>query len=629
MIRCRRHSAAELLTALLGQDESLEPLKRMLIERTEGNPFFLEESVQTLAETEALSGDRGAYRMTQRPATWQLPATVQAILAARLDRLLPEDKRLLQAASVIGKDVPFTLLEAIADAPENSLYQGLAHLQTAEFLHETGLFPDLQYAFKHALTHEVTYASVLHDRKRALHARIVEAIEALYPDRLAEQSERLAHHAVQSEMWEKAVAYLRQAGAKALGHSAYREAADCFEQALAALRPLPDTRQHIERAIDLRLDLRQSLFPLNELSRVLAYLREAEDLARTLDDPRRLGWVSAYMSGHHVHTGGHVTEIRTFAQTVETLGARLGDRPLQIAAQYYFATASYLSGDYGETERVCQQLMQSLQDKQTRERFGLATFPAVYFRAILGRSLAERGEFDEGEAHGQEAIRIAEALDHPFSVVMGCLEATYLKSVKGEWNQAVHLIERAVTQSREWDITSHTPIAMASLGYVYAWLGRIEEGIASLQQALSGYESAGIGVYHSLSVAQLGEAYLLGDQVENARACAERATMLARQRGERGYEAWALRLLGEIASHRASPDDAAAEAHYSSAMALAAEFEMRPLAAHCHFGLGRLYQRTGRPGQAQGRLSAAAAMYSEMGMTYWLETLETQRETFI
>ena len=182
----------------------------------------------------------------------------------------PEDKRLLQAASVIGKDVPFTLLQAIADVPENSLRRGLTHLQAAEFLYETSVFPDLEYTFKHALTHEVAYGSVLQDRRRALHARIVEAVEALYPDRLAEQVERLAHHAFRGEVWEKAVTYLRQAGAKALAHSAYREAVTCFEQALAALHPLPDTHQKVERAIDLRLDLRQSLFPLNELATRLA-----------------------------------------------------------------------------------------------------------------------------------------------------------------------------------------------------------------------------------------------------------------------------------------------------------------------------------------------------------------------
>jgi class 3 adenylate cyclase len=384
-------SAEELLTALLGHDENLEALKRVLIERTEGNPLFLEETVQTLVETGLLVGDPGAYRITNAPEVWQIPATVQGVLAARIDQLPPEDKRLLQAASVIGKDVPFTLLRAISDMPEKNLRRALTELQAAEFLYETSVFPDLAYTFKHALTHEVAYGSVLQDRRRPLHGRIVEALETLYPDRLAEQVERVAHHAFRGELWDKAVTYLRQAGAKALAHSAYREAASHFEQALAALHPLPETREKIECAIDLRLDLRQSLFPLNELTRVWRYLEEAEGLARTLDDPRRIGWVSMYMSGHHWHTGGHVREVRRFAVGVEGIAERLGDVPLRTAVQYYLAGASYLSGDYRATEHVCRKFVQWLDDQPTHERFGLAVFPAVVSRAYLARALAERG----------------------------------------------------------------------------------------------------------------------------------------------------------------------------------------------------------------------------------------------
>jgi class 3 adenylate cyclase/tetratricopeptide (TPR) repeat protein len=615
-------SAEELLTALLGQDGTLDPLKHVLIERAQGNPFFLEESVQTLVETRVLVGDRGAYRMTGAPEEWPIPATAQAILAARIDRLPPDDKRLLQAASIIGKDVPFTLLQAIADAPEESLRRGLTHLQASEFLYETSVFPDLEYTFKHALTHEVTYASVLHDRRRALDARIVEAIEALHPEPVTEQVERLAHHAFRGEVWEKAVTYLRQAGAKALARSAYHEAVTRFEQALAALNPLPDTRQKVERAIDLRLELRQSLFPLNELATALGYLREAEGLARTLDDSRRLGWVSAYMCGHHLHTGGDVAEVRTLAQRVEAIAERLGDVPLQIAAQYYLAAGSKLSGDYRGTGDVFRKLMQSLDNQRTRQRFRLAVFPAVMARATFARALAERGVFDEGDAHGQEAIRIAEALDHPFSVVVASLDLAYLKSVRGQLSEATHLLERAVAQCREWNITTQTPIVMASLGHVYARSGRIAEGVSCLQQALTDYESAGIGYHHSLSVAQLGEAYLLADQLDHARACADRAVMLARGRGERGYEAWALRLLGDVTTYRARPDVPTAAAHYGAAMTLASELEMRPLLAHCHFGLGRLYRRTGNLEQAQQHLITATAMYAEMGMTYWREKLE-------
>ena len=208
-------SADELLQALLGDDASLRPLTQLLIARTEGNPFFLEESVRTLVETGVLVGEGGAYRLGQALPTIQVPATVQAVLAARIDRLPPEDKRLLQTAAVIGNEVPLLLVHAIAELPEEVLHSGLARLQVAEFLYEMQLFPEREFTFKHALTHEVAYGSLLQERRRALHARIVETLDGARWGPVAEQVERLAHHALRGEVWDKAVVYCRQAGAKA------------------------------------------------------------------------------------------------------------------------------------------------------------------------------------------------------------------------------------------------------------------------------------------------------------------------------------------------------------------------------------------------------------------------------
>ena len=200
--------------------------------------------MRTLVETGVLQGERGAYHLGQALQTIQVPATVQAVLAARIDRLPPEEKGLLQTAAVIGNEVPLPLLQAIADMPEEVLHRSLAHLQATEFLYETRLFPECEYTFKHALTHEVAYGGLLQERRRALHARIVEALEALAGDRVAEQVERLAHHALRGEVWDKALAYCRQAGEKAMARSAYREAVGYFEQALSALPHLPETARH-------------------------------------------------------------------------------------------------------------------------------------------------------------------------------------------------------------------------------------------------------------------------------------------------------------------------------------------------------------------------------------------------
>ena len=239
-------SAGELLSVLLGEDAALEPLKQLLVRR--GNPFFVEESIRTLVETGALTGERGARRLSRPIQAIEVPATVQVILAARIDRLPAEDKRLLQTASAIGKDVPFVLLHAVVEAAEDAVQRGLTHLQAAEFLYETRLFPDPEYTFEHALTHEVTYGTLLQERRKALHAQIVGAIERFYPDRLTEHVERLAHHAVRGNLGEKAAHYLRQAGLKAAVRSALPDARVSFEQALGVLQALPESVSTLEQA---------------------------------------------------------------------------------------------------------------------------------------------------------------------------------------------------------------------------------------------------------------------------------------------------------------------------------------------------------------------------------------------
>jgi predicted ATPase len=220
------------------------------------------------------------------------------MLAARIDRLPAAAKQLLQISAVIGHEVPFSLLQAVVERPAETLGQNLAHLQRAEFLYERGLFSERTYTFKHALTHEVAYGSLLQEQRRALHARIVEAIEAVYADHLAEHIERLAHHALRGEVWDKAMVYCRQAGVKAGARSAYREAGVCFDRALEAVKHLPESQPTLEQAIDLRCELRTALIPLGEIRRVHDLLLEAEILAKAVDDQRRLG----HISGRLCHT---------------------------------------------------------------------------------------------------------------------------------------------------------------------------------------------------------------------------------------------------------------------------------------------------------------------------------------
>ena len=612
-------SANELLNALLGAAAAVEPLKRLLFKR--GNPFFIEESIRTLVETQALAGERGAYRLTRPIQAIEVPATVQVILAARIDRLSAEDKQLLQTASVIGKDVPSVLLHAVAEAGEEAVQRGLTHLQAAEFLYEARLFPDPEYTFKHALTHDVTYGTLLQERRKVLHARIVGAIERFHADRLGEHAERLAHHAVRGEMWEKAVLYLHQAGVKALARSANREAVSRFDQALTALRHLPEIRETQEQAIDLRFGLRTALFPLGEFERIVGCLRETEELARRLEDRRRLGQFSVYMC-HQLWITGHPSKALAFGQNAQAIAESLGDVPLQVTGNLFLGGACLATGDYRRAEELLLKVLQLLPGDQSRERFGQAGFPAVSARSFLTWVFADRGEFEEGIAHGQEGRHLAEALDHPYSMAFVCWVLAHLKITRGELSQAVRLFESGLALSRKWNLTFLSVQQTGRLGYVYALSGRIAEGIPLLERALSAIETMGLGVHQPLFLGYLGEAYVLADRLEDALECAARALTLARERGQRPYEAQALCLLGGVTARRDPRNDA--DGHYRDALALAEELGMRPLVAHCHLGLGTLYRRRSKGEQAREHFTSAVAMYREMGMFVWLVKAETE-----
>ena len=616
-------NAEGLLEALLGKDSGLQALKRLLIERTEGNPFFLEESVRTLMETKALAGEPGAYRLASVTQTFQIPTTAQAILAARIDRLSPEDKRLLQAASVVGKDVPFGLLQAIADHEQEELQRGLSRLQAAEFLYEARLFPDLEYTFKHALTHEVSYGSLLHERRRAFHAKLVDTIERLYPERLSEQVERLAHHALRGEMWGKAIVYLRQAGTRAMTRSANRDAVTYFEHALAVLAHLPETRETIEQAIDLRFDLRNSLFVLGELEGVFDYLREAEKLARTLEDDRRLGWVSVYMA-HYLWWMGNSTQARLCAQRAQAIAETAGDFPLRVTANLYLGFTLHTVGDYGGAAQVLRNVARSLQGDLSRERFGQHAFPAVNCRSHLVWALAELGAFDEGIVQGKEGVRLAEALDHLYSLAVVCWGLGSLYGIKGDYTNAIRLLDRTLAVCHEGGLHGLIPMMTAGSGYVYALSGRVADGLALLRQALAAMKSMQFTLFHSFTLVNAGEACVLAGRLEEALAFAEQALILTRERGERGFEAWALRLVGEIAARHNPPDFEKADAGFRAALTRGSELGMRPLIAHCQLGLGNLARRTGRREPAQEHLTTAASMYGEMDMRFWLEKAEAE-----
>src|SRR5262249_33526892 len=227
----RGEAVEQFMRDLLGEHPSLASLRARLIEWTGGNPFFLEETIRTLSETGALEGKHGAYHMVRPVTSISVPETVHEVLAARMVRLAPPAYEVLQSAAVVGRRVPHEVLASVSSFSAETLSQGLELLQTREFLFETGLNDEREYAFQHALTQEVAYASLPEDKRRALHAVILHAIERVYPDRLDDRVAELAHHAFEGQQWQEAVGYLDRAGARAISRSANTEAEACFEQA--------------------------------------------------------------------------------------------------------------------------------------------------------------------------------------------------------------------------------------------------------------------------------------------------------------------------------------------------------------------------------------------------------------
>jgi tetratricopeptide (TPR) repeat protein len=521
-------------------------------------------------------------------------------------------------AAVIGREFEFRLLHRASGLDEASAAEGVEELIRRRVLHGVGE----RFEFPHHRLQAVVYDQLLPPRRKLLHRRTGEALEALSSVNPVCDPLALGLHFREGEVWDKAIRYLRAAGVDATARSAYREAVTCFEQALALSERLPETRERLEQAIDLRLDLRMSLHPQGTLERGLGHLRDAERLARILEDPLRLGWVSVYLS--HVHClRQEVTEARSYGQTALAIGEARADFGLTVAASLYLGMTSHDFGSYLEAEDFYQRGLRALGSDRSRERCGLAGFPAVMVRARLAQTLAMRGEFQQGVAHGHEAMQIAEELDHPYSLITACYALGFLYRTKGDLSQAAHLIEHGLTLSDRWNIRLWSPTLLVILGHVYAWSGRVPEAISLLRSTAEEFES----IYarpETGYILALGEVYVLAGHCDDALSLAEQATAFASGHGLRGVEARSLHLLAEIAVHRNRPNAAESEEYYGRALALAEELGMRPLVAHCHLGFGKLYHRTDEREQAREHLATATTMYREMGMTYWLEKAETE-----
>jgi class 3 adenylate cyclase/tetratricopeptide (TPR) repeat protein len=609
--------AEELLAHLLGTDASLGPLKGTLIARTEGNPLFLEETVRALVESRILVGQPRAYKTSAQMEKIDIPASVQAVLAARIDRLTPAEKHVLQSASVIGTDAPLALLREIVNLSNDELLSILPGLQAAELLYQTALYPEMQYSFKHSLTQEVAYSGLLREHRRMLHAAVLDAVERLYAGRIAERIEDLARHAVRGEKWEKAVHYLRQAGVQAAQRSAHQVALGFFNEALAAVAQLPAQEAHMEQAIELHFAARNSLWPLWDHEAMLRHLIDAEKLASLLGDKRHLGLLASFMIQHYRVIGQPDRAIEA-ADRAFAIARELNDFDLEVDTNFRLGLSYLNLGDYRSAADFLSRNVTALDGGRSYRRADQPGLPAVLSRAWLAIALAEQGRFDEALARSGEAVAIATLVNHIYSLVSALFGLGGVQLYQGDIAAAQETLETASALCRQHDIPVLLRLLASELGYARLLAGRSVDAIPLLEHAAEIDTATPTMARHALYLVWLGEAYLHDGQTDEADRLCRRAIDIARQRKEPGHEAWALRLAGEILARQPSPDLSAAAVRLDAAITLANRLDMRTLVAWSQLGRGHVLVGMGRLQEAQQAFGAAQVLLGRAHIPAWL-----------
>jgi adenylate cyclase len=607
-------TAEALLHALLGTDVTLEPLKRTLIDRTEGNPFFLEESVRTLAETRVLSGVRGAYRLEREVPAIDASPTVQAVLAARVDRLPAGPRRLLQAASVLGKQFSLRLLQACVETTEDEVVHDLMKLQTAEFLYESTGFPETEYSFKHALTHEVTYHSVPMESRRALHAGIVEALERLYRERLGEQIEVLAHHAVRGEMWEKAVSYLREAGVKAFMRSANADAVAYFTRGLEVVQVL-DGASRDRHELGLLLSLGPAIQATKglgapEAERVFARARE---LSERRDEPAAA--FQALWGQWMVSAGlGRIEPARQIGRDLLSVAERTNDRALELEAHHaMWATSFWL----GELTAVRQHVERGITLYDPDQHRSLAFLYGGHDPGVCCRWFAAWNSWLLGyslRAHDacNAAIALAERVAHPPTIAIALAWACGLHYFERDAPATERYAQRLIDLSKEQNLPAWGAAGTIFHGWALTGARKGAAAIEEIRDGLAAAQAAGtLMPIAPLYKLVLADAYLTrGAADEGLRVIDETLAGMA-VTGERVWHSEFHRLQGELLLARSSSNHEAAETCFRHALEIARAQDARSWEMRAATSLGRLLARHNRADSARRMVGDLYSWFSE------------------
>src|SRR5229473_865388 len=610
--------AAAMLSALLGEGVELAPLKRLVIERTEGNPFFIEEMVQALFDEGALVRN-GVARVARSLAQLRLPSTVQGILAARIDRLGAEQKELLQTMAVIGRESSVALIRQMASPSGGELEQMLSVLQAGEFIYEQPAAAEIEYIFKHALTQEVAYNSLLMERRKLLHERAAMRMESLYADRLDDHLSDLAHHYSRSDNDAKAIEYLGRAGRQAIQRSAHAAAINSLSTATDLLQRLPEGQARIRQELALQLDLGVCFMVVKQWSapEVAQVYARARELCRLLGDPPQLFPVLFGLNGFHT-LRGELNTARELSSELLAIVQGQHDTAALLNAHFAVGLVLYNQGEFlaagTHFEHVRSLYKPALH--QSAVIYG-GHDPGVHSLGFQSLVLWRLGYPDQAADRIQAALNLARELSHPYSSVLAFNLGAICHLMRGEGEPAWQLADAAYSLSVEHGFQGVVAFDLAVRGWALVQRNKAEEGALQLREGLSTMRQQGMEAGRPWFLSALAGACAKLGQAEEGLGVIAEALQVANKTGEHSYVAELHRLSGELLLQRTSAQqrdlkiEQQAEACYRQAIEVARHQSDRSIELRATTSLARLLTKQGRRNEARTMLADIYGWFTE------------------
>src|SRR5216684_297876 len=608
-----KDSAEEMLSALLGDNAELVPLKRVIIEKTEGNPFFMEETVQVLLDEGALARN-GGTRLTRPISELKIPPTVQGILAARIDRLPHDAKDMLQTLSVVGREFPMSLIRAVLSKSDEELNRMLNELQLGEFIYEQPALGDTEYIFKHALTQEVSYNSVLLEGRKQLHERIGAAIEALCANSIEDYLDELAHHYSRSGNVPKALEYHERAGRQAVQRSAYTDAMRALTAALELLVRLPESPARDQRELGLQTTLGPVLmitkgWAAPETERV--YLR-AQELAETGGTAAQRYLLLIGLFGT-AYVGGRLHEARDWIEQVRTLVSQQPE-PEFLLELHHLDWSFALST--GELEAAQRHVEDGLAFYQTHRGSVPVTPPTGHHPAVCGHAWGAiifwlRGYPERARQHADQAVSLAHEVGHSFSVIFALSHKANVHQIAREVRPTLEAAEATMTTAEKEGVTLFESWARVARGWALAHLGQAEQGVAQIREGLAMASTTGVQMWRPYNLAQLAEACGKAGRIDEGLELIAEALEVAQEKGERWWEAEILRLRGELLLKRNPSGLAEAQTSFERAIEIARKQSGKSLELRATMSLARLLASQGKRDDARAMLADIYGWFTE------------------